>query len=71
LRARWAHPRCARSVGWRLPLAGRGILGGAVLMWARGISEFGAVVILAYNPRPSRCWCTSASPVSACRRRCR
>lgn len=34
-----------------LPLAGRGILGGAVLMWARGISEFGAVVILAYNPK--------------------
>jgi len=22
-----------------------------VLMWARGISEFGAVVILAYNPK--------------------
>jgi molybdate/tungstate transport system permease protein len=34
-----------------LPLARRGILGGAVLMWARGISEFGAVVILAYNPK--------------------
>lgn len=34
-----------------LPLASRGILSGAVLMWARGISEFGAVVILAYNPQ--------------------
>lgn len=34
-----------------LPLARRGILGGAVLMWGRGISEFGAVVILAYNPK--------------------
>jgi molybdate/tungstate transport system permease protein len=34
-----------------LPLAWRGILGGALLMWARGISEFGAVVILAYNPK--------------------
>lgn len=34
-----------------LPLSRRGILGGAVLMWARGISEFGAVVILAYNPK--------------------
>ena len=34
-----------------LPLAGRGILAGALMMWARGISEFGAVVILAYNPQ--------------------
>ena len=34
-----------------LPLAWRGIMGGSVLMWARGISEFGAVVILAYNPK--------------------
>lgn len=38
---------------WRvtLPLARRGIASGALLMWARGISEFGAVVILAYHPR--------------------
>jgi molybdate/tungstate transport system permease protein len=34
-----------------LPLAGRGVIGGAVMMWARGISEFGAVVILAYHPK--------------------
>ena len=34
-----------------LPLAWRGVLGGAVMMWARGISEFGAVVILAYHPK--------------------
>jgi molybdate/tungstate transport system permease protein len=34
-----------------LPLAWRGVLGGALMMWARGISEFGAVVILAYNPK--------------------
>ena len=33
-----------------LPLARRGILSGLVLMWARGISEFGAVVIVAYHP---------------------
>ena len=33
-----------------LPLAWRGILSGMVLMWARGISEFGAVVIVAYHP---------------------
>ncbi len=34
-----------------LPLAGRGILAGALSMWARGMSEFGAVVILAYHPK--------------------
>ncbi len=34
-----------------LPLSWRGVFGGAVMMWARGISEFGAVVILAYNPK--------------------
>ena len=37
---------------WRIsfPLAWRNILSGIVLMWARGLSEFGAVVILAYHP---------------------
>lgn len=34
-----------------LPLAWRGVLGGALMMWARGMSEFGAVVILAYHPK--------------------
>jgi molybdate/tungstate transport system permease protein len=34
-----------------LPLAWRGVFGGAVMMWARGISEFGAVIILAYHPK--------------------
>ncbi len=33
------------------PQAWRGVLAGAALMWGRGISEFGAVVILAYNPK--------------------
>ncbi len=51
--------RVARTLGatpweafWRvsLPLAWRGILAGAIMMWARGISEFGAVIILAYHP---------------------
>jgi molybdate/tungstate transport system permease protein len=43
--------------GWQafrlvtLPLAWRGIFSGALMMWARGISEFGAVVILAYHPK--------------------
>jgi len=34
-----------------LPLAWRGIVAGAVMMWGRGISEFGAIVILAYHPK--------------------
>lgn len=34
-----------------VPLAWRGILAGALTMWARAISEFGAVVILAYYPK--------------------
>jgi len=34
-----------------LPLAWRGVLSGMLMMWARGISEFGAVVILAYHPK--------------------
>jgi len=32
------------------PLAWRSILAGNIMMWARGISEFGAVMILAYHP---------------------
>jgi molybdate/tungstate transport system permease protein len=31
-------------------LSWRGILSGAILTWARAISEFGAVIILAYHP---------------------
>jgi len=51
--------RVARTLGaspwqsfWRVsfPLAWRSILSGIILMWARGLSEFGAVVILAYHP---------------------
>lgn len=34
-----------------LPLSWRGVLAGALMTWARGVSEFGAVVILAYNPK--------------------
>ena len=34
-----------------LPLAWRGVLSGVITMWARGISEFGAVAILAYSPK--------------------
>lgn len=33
-----------------LPLAWRPILSGLILMWARGMSEFGAVLIIAYHP---------------------
>jgi len=32
------------------PLAWRSILAGSLMMWARGMSEFGAVIILAYHP---------------------
>jgi len=51
--------RIARTLGaspwqafWRIsfPLAWRSILSGMIMMWARGLSEFGAVVILAYHP---------------------
>lgn len=49
--------KVARTLGaspWRsfflisLPLARRSIFSGSVMMWARGVSEFGAVLILAY-----------------------
>jgi len=33
-----------------LPLAWRSVLSGFVMMFGRGMSEFGAVVIIAYNP---------------------
>jgi len=38
---------------WRVtrPLAGRGLVAAAVVMWARAVSEFGAIVILTYNPK--------------------
>jgi len=51
--------RVARTLGaspwrafWRVsfPLAWRSILSGMIMMWARGLSEFGAVVILVYHP---------------------
>jgi molybdate/tungstate transport system permease protein len=33
-----------------VPLAGRSIVSGLVMMFARGLSEFGAIVIIAYHP---------------------
>jgi len=51
--------RVARTLGaspWKaffkvsLPLTWRSILSGGIMMWARGISEFGAVIVLAYHP---------------------
>ncbi len=40
-------------VSWRvtMPLAARGLIAAAVVMWARAVSEFGAIVILTYNPK--------------------
>jgi molybdate/tungstate transport system permease protein len=52
--------RVARTLGdtaWgafrrvTMPLAGRGILAGSILAWARSVSEFGSIVILTYNPK--------------------
>jgi molybdate/tungstate transport system permease protein len=51
--------KVARTLGaspWKvfarisLPLAWQSIVAGSIMMWARGISEFGAVVILTYHP---------------------
>jgi len=51
--------KAAQNLGagpWRvfftisLPLAWRSVLSGFVMMFARGMSEFGAVVIIAYHP---------------------
>jgi len=33
-----------------LPLAWRNIFTGLIMMWGRGLSEFGAVIIIAYHP---------------------
>ena len=50
----------ARTLGddaWRafrrvtLPLSAKGLSAAAVVMWARAVSEFGAIVILTYNPK--------------------
>ena len=50
----------ARTLGdsaWRafrrvtLPLSLRGLTASAIVMWARAVSEFGAIVIITYNPK--------------------
>jgi molybdate/tungstate transport system permease protein len=50
----------ARTLGdpaWRvfrrvtLPLSKRGLVAAAVVMWARAVSEFGAIAVLTYNPK--------------------
>ena len=33
-----------------VPMAARPIISGMIMMWARGMSEFGAVIIIAYHP---------------------
>ena len=33
-----------------LPMVKRSVISGSIMMWGRGISEFGAVIILAYHP---------------------
>lgn len=34
-----------------LPLSWRGILSGAIMTWARAVSQFGAIIIIAYYPK--------------------
>jgi molybdate/tungstate transport system permease protein len=34
-----------------LPLAARGLLAAGIVMWSRAASEFGAIVVLTYNPK--------------------
>lgn len=34
-----------------LPLASRGLIAAGIVMWSRAASEFGAIVVLTYNPR--------------------
>ncbi len=50
--ARTLGDSMSRAV-WRvtLPQARRGLLAAGIVMWARAVSEFGAIVILTYNPR--------------------
>jgi len=59
-RVEFRYEAVARTLGdsaWRafrrvtLPLAARGLTAAAVVMWARAVSEFGAIVVLTYNPK--------------------
>lgn len=59
-RVDWRYEAVARTLGddgWRafgrvtLPLSLRGLTASAVVMWARAVSEFGAIVVLTYNPK--------------------
>ena len=34
-----------------LPLASRGLVAASIVMWSRAASEFGAIVVLTYNPK--------------------
>jgi molybdate/tungstate transport system permease protein len=52
-----AVARTLGDTGWRafrrvtLPLSVRGLTTAAIVMWARAVSEFGAIVVLTYNPK--------------------
>jgi molybdate/tungstate transport system permease protein len=63
--------KVARSLGaspWRvffrvsLPLAWRSVFSGSVMMWARAVSEFGAILILAYYV-PFFTWHPTVAPI--------
>ena len=58
--ARRDHTGVARTLGdsrlralrrVTLPLASRGLLAAGIVMWSRAASEFGAIVVLTYNPK--------------------
>jgi molybdate/tungstate transport system permease protein len=42
--------RAAAFVSVALPLARKDIVNGGLMMWSRGLGEFGAVVVIAYHP---------------------
>ena len=44
------HSDVSRFVRVAVPVAGRGIRAGMLLSWLRAFGEYGAVVVLAYNP---------------------
>jgi molybdate transport system permease protein len=44
------HSESSRFIRVAVPMAGPGIRGGMLLAWLRAFGEYGAVIILAYNP---------------------
>jgi len=49
-RLHWVQRPPGFSFTISLPLAWRNVVSGLILMFARGMSEFGAVIVVAYHP---------------------